>query len=378
MKIVQMIDTLHVGGAQKMQVFLARSLRPLGITLTLINLSRHADASLVAQLEAEDVRIVSFPFPRLFSPVIFLRLIFFLRAEKFDLIHAYLTYSNIIASIAGRISGIPVIASLRSSGYRQHKNALRERFENFCLQHLADRVLANGNSVGEFARSRSGKTPVDVIVNAVNMVPPLSEEERNILRGELVGNARRPLILSVGRLTKPKGFFDLLDAFKLIHSIHSNAALVIAGSGLLLNDLTSRVNELGLDQDVFLLGLRNDIPRLLAAADIYVNSSHREGTPVSVLEAMSAGLAVVATSVGENPFLLDQSTGRLVPPGRPDELADAVIKLLESPQTRIELGQSARAQAQKKYGQAGWRRNVLELYAKFIPEAKEILARLEV
>jgi len=377
MKIVQMIDTLQVGGAQKMQVFLARSLRSLGITLTLINLSRHADASLVAQLEAEDVRIVSFPFRHLFSPVVFFRLVIFLRKEKFDLIHAYLTYSNIIGSIAGCISGIPVIASLRSADYRQRKNAIRERLEDFCLQHFADRVLANGDAVGEFARQRSGKTPVDVIVNAVNMVLPLAEEERNFLRGELVGNPRRPLVMSVGRLTKPKGFFDLLDAFKIIHSAQPYAALVIAGGGPLFEELTSRVNELGLGQDVFLLGQRNDVPRLLAAADIYVNSSHREGTPVSVLEAMSAGLAVVATSVGENPFLLDQSTGRLVPPNRPDQLADAVLTLLESPQTRMDLGQSARALAQKKYGQSEWRRNLLALYAKFLPKAEEVLARLD-
>ena len=115
MRIVQILDTLLIGGAQKMQVFLAQSLQPLGIELTVVNLSHYGEPSLVSQLEAAGVRIVDFPFPRLFSPISFFRLVKFLRQEKFDLVHAYLTYSNIVGSLAGRLTGIPVIASLRNA-----------------------------------------------------------------------------------------------------------------------------------------------------------------------------------------------------------------------------------------------------------------------
>ena len=376
MRIVQILDTLLVGGAQKMQIFLAQSLQPLGIELTVVNLSHSAEPKLVNQLLAAGVRVVDFPFPRLFSPVSFFRLVKFLRQEKFDLIHAYLTYSNIVGSFASLLSGIPVIASLRNAEYSRHKNSYRTKVEDFALQHLADRVLANGTAVGEIAFSRSGKTPVDVIVNAVDLIPPLLEEEKYALRQELVGNVERLLVLSVGRLTRAKGFFDLLDAFKIVHSVHPNAALVIAGGGTQKEkeDLVAHLTELGLKNDVFLLGSRHDISRLLAAADIYVNSSHWEGTPVSVLEAMAAGLPVVATTVGESPFLLSQEVGLLVPPSEPEKLAAAIITLIASPQKRVELGLAARTRIEENYGRAKWCRNVLTLYAKLLPEANKYLA----
>ena len=377
MRIVQILDTLLIGGAQKMQVFLAQSFQPLGIELTVVNLSHYAEPSLVSQLEAAGVRIVDFPFPRLFSPISFFRLVKFLRQEKFDLVHAYLTYSNIIGSVAGRLSGIPVIASLRNAEFDQSRFAFRTRIEGFALRNLAHRVLANGNAVGMVAHSRSGNTPVDIIVNAVDTIPMLLEDERNALRQELVGDVQRPLILSVGRLTEAKGFFDLLNAFKIIHLVHSSAALVIAGGGGLRDDLTRRMHELEIQNDVFLLGSRDDVHRLLAAADIYVNSSLWEGTPVSVLEAMSIGLPVVGTTVGEIPFLLDQDAGLLVPPNQPEKLAAAIISLLDSPEKRSELGQTARTRIKENYGRKAWSRSVLSLYAKFLPKANEYLAKLD-
>lgn len=377
MRIVQILDTLEVGGAQKMQVFLAQSFQPLGIELTVVNLSHYAEPALVEQLRLLGVRVVSFSFPRLFSPISFFRLVIFLRKEKFDLVHAYLTYSNIIGSFAGRLSGIPVIASLRSAKFLHHKYAFKKQLEDFSLQYMAHRVMANGVAVGEFARNRSGKTPVDVIVNAVDIIPPLLDDEKNVLRHELVGDVQRPLILSVGRLTEAKGFFDLLDAFKIIHSVRPNAALVIAGRGGLKDELISHLRKLELQNDVFLLGPRHDVPRLLAAADIYVNSSLWEGTPVSVLEAMAAGLPVVATTVGENPFLLSQDTGLLVPPSQPEKLAAAIVSLLDSPQKRTELSLAARRRIKEDHGRTAWSRNILALYAKILPKANEYLVKFD-
>lgn len=381
MKLAQMLDTLNWGGAQKMQLFLVQSLRPLGVDVTVVSLNRSPDSPLPAQLEAAGARVVVFPFPKLFNPISFFKLIGFFRRERFDLVHGYLTYSNILGSLAGRLSGTRFSGSFRNAGYDSGRiSARRAKIESFCLRHFADGILANGYAVAEFGHRQVGAdVPIDVLPNAVDarVIPQLSREEKHSLRRELVGDADRPLILSIGRLTPQKGFDHLLQAFALTHKKHPNAALVIAGAGRQREALEAQIRALGLEGRAFLLGQRDDAPRLLAVADVYVNSSLLEGTPVSVLEAMAAGLPIAATSVGDTPHLLESDAGILVPPAQPEKMAETLNGLLSNSALREALGKSAKARAQEKYSPQAWTRNLLTYYAKFTPSAQEHLKKLD-
>jgi glycosyltransferase involved in cell wall biosynthesis len=378
MRVVQMLDTLYWGGAQKMQLFLVESLVPLGVEVTVISLSANANSPVPALLEAAGARVVTFPFPKLFSPGAFFKLVAFLRAEKFDLLHAYLTYSNIIGPLAGLLSGTPAIASLRNADFEKRGYTPWRMFlETFSMRHWANRIMANGQVVAQFARQRlKDQRPVEIIPNAVDLVSPLPAPERESLRRELIGDPERLVVLSVGRLTAAKGFEDLLAAFALVHAEHPQAVLVIAGGGDLLPGFQAQIASLGLQEQVFMLGRRNDVPRLLAAADVYVNSSHWEGTPVSVLEAMAAGLPVTATTVGENPYLLAEGVGLLVPPHQPAALASALNSLLASSARRAELGQAALNRVSQVYSRETWRRSLLELYTELTPQAAPYLAQI--
>jgi glycosyltransferase involved in cell wall biosynthesis len=314
----------------------------------------------------------------LFSPGAFFKLVAFLRAEKFDLLHAYLTYSNIIGPLAGLLSGTPAIASLRNADFEKRGYTPWRMFlETFSMRHWANRIMANGQVVAQFARQRlKDQRPVEIIPNAVDLVSPLPAPERESLRRELIGDPERLVVLSVGRLTAAKGFEDLLAAFALVHAEHPQAVLVIAGGGDLLPGFQAQIASLGLQEQVFMLGRRNDVPRLLAAADVYVNSSHWEGTPVSVLEAMAAGLPVTATTVGENPYLLAEGVGLLVPPHQPAALASALNSLLASSARRAELGQAALNRVSQVYSRETWRRSLLELYTELTPQAAPYLAQI--
>lgn len=378
MHVAQMLDTLYWGGAQKMQLFLVETLRPLGIDLTVISLCDTSDSPLAEELQAAGARVVTFPFPRLFSPGPFLKLVNFLHVEKFDLLHAYLAYSNFVGPLAGILTGTPSIASLRNADFeRRSYTPQREFLETFSMRYLATRVMANGMVVAEFARQRvKNSRPIDIVPNATDPVPALPEAERAQLRQEITGDASRPLVLSVGRLTAAKGFPDLFEAFSIIQAQFPEVALVIAGGGDLIDGFKLQINRLGLQKQVFLIGRRNDVPRLLAAADLYVNSSHWEGTPVSVLEAMAAGLPIVATTVGESPYLLDEGAGMLVPPHQPQELASAMIALLASPEKCAQLGQVARERMCRYYSRETWRKSLLDLYAQITPKAKPYLAQV--
>lgn len=376
-----MLDTLNWGGAQKMQLFLVKSLRPLGIDVTVISLNHSPASPLPADLQAAGARLVTFPFPRLFNPVSFIKLIRFLRREKFDLLHGYLTYSNILGSLAARLSGTPFLGSFRNAGYDSARiSGRRAKIESFCLRHFADGILANGYAVADFGHRQVGAdVSIDVLPNAVdmNIIPPLSRDEKQSLRRELLGDADRILILSVGRLTPQKGFEHLLQAFARVREKHPSAALVIAGDGRQRDSLTAQIRSLGLHGHAFLLGQRDDVPRLLAVADVYVNSSLLEGTPVSVLEAMAAGLPIVAASVGDTPYLLESDSGILVPPAEPEKLAEALIGLLSNSAHQDTLGNSARARADKEYSPQAWTRNLLAFYSKFTPSAKKHLQKLD-
>lgn len=378
MRIVQMISTLTWGGAQKMLLQLVRSLHPMGVEITVVNLRHPADPTLVAELESAGAKVETFHFPRLFSPLSFLKLVQFIKMGNFDFIQAYLPYGNIVSAFAGFLTGTPVIGSLRTAGYNKKRYSLqRDLIDTFSLKYLSKKILANGERVADFARKRLGSTEIDVIANAVDIYPDLSEEHRNMLRSQLVGDSRKIIILSVGRLDAPKGFPDLIQAFSAIHADHPNTALVIVGGGRMAEVLQKQITELNLIGDAFLLGLRTDISDLMGAADIYVNSSHWEGMAVSILEAMAAGLPVVATAVGDSPRVVSSETGILVPPREPVQLAASLTLLIDSPAKRKKLGFAGREHIRSNYSLDAWLHKMLLLYSKISPAADKYLKKSE-
>jgi len=375
MRIAQMLDTLSMGGAQKMQVFLVQNLVPLGIEVTVINLRNDPNLTLVAELENAGARVVTIPFQKFLSPVSFFRLVRFIRQGHFDLLQTYLTYSNMLGPIAGWFSHTPVIASVRNAGNRKDKRTQRRMwFENFTLKYVAQRVTANGFSVAEFVRKRLGDVEIDLILNAVAPLPPIDPDERTSIRRSIVGNKDdKTIIFSAGRLSDLKGFPYLISAFSEIHKEHPDTVLAIAGKGNDKEKLEAQIQELDLQDHIRLLGFRDDIQRLLRCVDIYVNSSLWEGTPVSVLEAMSAELPIVATNVGDNAYLLDNDAGILVPPGQPAQLAAAICSLLTDPEKAAQLKQSAGERVATNYNPAAWRQQLLHIYAQVTPEANTYL-----
>jgi len=272
------------------------------------------------------------------------------------------------------MTGTPVIASLRTAGYdpRYHR-PLRQFIETVVVKYGAQRIMANGQVVAELGSKRFAPRRIDVIPNAIALPEPLPIEERTALRTKLTGDAARPIVISVGRLDLPKGFPDLLEAFDVVRKTHPCAALLLVGDGPLRGQLDRQTVELGLEGHVFLLGQRDDVGTLLEASDIYVTSSHWEGLPVSVLEAMAAGLPVIATTVGELPYLVVRQAGSLVPPRQPERLAAEINNLLLNPERMESMGAAGREHIRKNFSPEVWVRQLLTLYAGVCPPARELL-----
>ncbi|MDQ6664139.1 MAG: glycosyltransferase [Acidobacteriota bacterium] len=158
------------------------------------------------------------------------------------------------------------------------------------------------------------------------------------------------LCLCVGRLAAQKDHATLLRAFASGAAGNPRARLLLAGEGPLRSEIEKQIATLGLEGRVSLLGRRSDIPEILSAVDLFVLASRWEGNPLSVMEAMSAGLPVIATSVGGVPELVrDGISGLLVPPGEPKLLAAAIGRLLDDADARASMGRIAARLAEENF-----------------------------
>ncbi len=146
------------------------------------------------------------------------------------------------------------------------------------------------------------------------------------------------LVGTIGRLSDEKGFDLLIDAFARLVDRGLDARLVIAGEGPEQSSLQNQIDRLGMSQRIQLIGFCEDTRGFLEALDLFVLSSHREGLPNVVLEAMAVGVPVIATRVGGVPRLVTKDkNGRLIDSGSVDQIAEAIEQLAASPDNRERL-----------------------------------------
>jgi glycosyltransferase involved in cell wall biosynthesis len=216
-------------------------------------------------------------------------------------------------------------------------------------------------AVSDFTRERAAIPPerLRVISNGVDLSRFEAYANADVrkgairdLRSEFGLSGETPVVVAVGRLEEQKGYPDLIEAWAQLRShpepAVAGAVLIIGGEGKQRPALETQVRQLGLSERVRLPGHREDIPKFLAGADLLAFSSHYEGFGLALVEAMAAGLPVVATSVDSVPEVLgDCPAGRLVPPRDPGALARAVTEMLaNAPAERETRAASARTRAQ--------------------------------
>ncbi len=182
----------------------------------------------------------------------------------------------------------------------------------------------------------AGGVPADRIDIVHSGVPPISADKRrprSEVRSAFKVGEDEIAIVNVGALTDHKGQRYLIDAFASVVNRLPNAGLWILGDGELRETLESQVAELGLADRIRMPGFVPDARALLTGFDLYVSSSHMEGLGTSIIDAMLAGLPVVAAAAGGVPdIVVPGSTGRLVPPRSPEALAAEIFAQLESPE----------------------------------------------
>jgi glycosyltransferase involved in cell wall biosynthesis len=267
---------------------------------------------------------------------------------RYDVVHAHLPY----AASLGRLVVMSLPADRRPRFvYTEHsiwgKAAGPVRWLNRVAATHDDALVAVSDSVRE-ALPEVLRSRAQVVVHGVDLSQSkaLAErrtEVRDEVRRELDIPESDALVLTVANLRPEKGYDILLRAVRIMLDRDLPATFVSVGRGPLKEQLSSMHRAMRLGDKFKFLGPRDDVQRLMAACDVFVLPSRQEGLPVTLMEATSAGAAIVATAVGEVPRILTSGIdGLVVAPDDADSLADAVEKLVRDPVIRAEFGANAK------------------------------------
>ena len=272
-----------------------------------------------------------------------------------DILHAHSSKAGALGRPAAALAGVPIrIFTVHGWSFAAYRGLAGRAFlwTERLLRRLTTSVVCVAGSVWDLGVAERACLPERTVVihNAVDVSS----------FGDRADPDSVPRILSVGRFAFPKDFATLVDALAATTPDY-RAAFV--GEGPLLSEAARRLEGLGLTERVELLGLRADVPDVLATADIFVLASRSEGLPISILEAMAAGLPVVASDVGGvGEAVVHGETGLLVSPGEPEALASALELLLRDSALRRRMGAAGRRRAQARFDAPVFGRAHVELY----------------
>lgn len=335
--VTYLIDNLLRAGTQTALGYLVEGLAPRGYRQEVFCLNDRFDPGVVAALQAAGAEVAVLGKGELLTGFGAGRIYASLRRS--DVLQTFLPASDVIGRTLGRLARVPlIVTSIRARNVDKKAWQLWLDRRTMRWAHL---VVFNAGSVAAYSIANEGVRPEQVVVipNGVR-VSEVPGRSREALRGIVPPDA--PVIGTVGRLRPQKGHADLIDAFAQILS-RTGAHLLLIGDGELRGALERQVREAGLERRVHFLGPRADLPDFYAAMDVYAQTSLFEGMPNAVMEAMAAGLPVVATDVdGTRELIRDGETGWLVPPGDPAALAVRLLALLENPDLAARAGGAAK------------------------------------
>jgi glycosyltransferase involved in cell wall biosynthesis len=384
MKVLYLIETLGLGGAEKSLLQLLPNMR--GIEPLVCHLYQGQD--LKPDFEAAGIRVISVNLPPKYHfPTAIRKLRQIVDQEKPDLVHTMLFRAEIVGRIVAKQKKIPVVCSIVSECYADvrwkslstiGKSKLKgiqllDRFTAGSASHF----IANSAAVKE-SESRSLRIPkerVSVIHRSrspeqYNVI--LSDDQKHRYRSDLEISPDAIVILNVARLVDSKGHPELVDAFKTVALSNQQATLLLVGDGPDRKNLETKIKAAKLCDRVRLLGQRTDIPELLALTDIFAFPSHYEGHPGALVEAMlSQTSCVVSDTPVHRETIENELTGLVVSLKCPGELADAILRLVEDSKLRARLAICAKQDAIRRFNIRNTPLQYSDLYQKVIGASKK-------
>ncbi|MDR3537527.1 MAG: glycosyltransferase family 4 protein [Acetobacteraceae bacterium] len=329
-----------------------------------------AEGKLLAVARAEGFRVVGLPLERRVSPLAhwraFRALVRLFRTERPDLVHAHMPISGFLARMAAWWVGVPHIAYTCHGFWFNFPGSRPRALVGFAMEWVAARVTGPFLTVSEAEAQDARRLHIHGRAVAVgNGRDPArfrpDPATRARVRAALGATDGTVVVLAVSRLVWHKGYPELAAAMQSV----PDAALWVVGERLPSDrgpDMGALLRDAGLGERLRLLGYREDVADLMAAADIFALPSRFEGLPMSVIEAMLAGLPVVAAAVrGPAEQVVPEATGLLVPAGDAAALVAALGRLVHDPSLRARMGAAGRERALDRYDEAKVLNRTLDL-----------------
>ena len=292
-----------------------------------------------------------------------------IKDEQVDLIQSHLLGSNVYCSMAGILTGVPVVATFHGSvdiGETERFKSLKSAIINTG----ANRIIAVTDSLRDdiITRTPLNRNKIEVIYNGID-TSLYQRSHSNRLRHEYGWSDEEVIIGCLGNIRPAKGYDILLHAAALLRHGNRSYRFVVAGQAKdrLYDELLQLRKQLGLEDRVYFLGFIEDAAEFLSNLDLFLSSSISEGLPLAAIQAMVAKLPIIATRCGGYEGLItDRENGWLVEVGKPGAIADAIDSVMAEPEVQRKLADNAHNYATRTFDIKVMQDAYTELYASLI------------
>lgn len=356
MKVIQIIPSFALAGAERMCQALSNELYDAGHDIMVISLFSKK-TSITEQLEEKGIKLLFLDQKggSDFSVVRKLRKIF--KREKPDIIHTHLSAFQ-YAAVASLGYKTNIVYTVHNIAWMDTSNKQR-KIKNFFIKRNKALLVALSDRIAETVKEYYN-IPIDKIPvarNGIDLTACMPKKDYSY------GDKIR--IINIGRLNSQKNHLCLLDAFAIFIKKFPNAELTLVGDGEERETIEKYALELGISDKVVLTGVQNKVHGYLHDADMFVLSSKFEGFPMVIVEAMGTGLPIVSTNVGGISDALVNEKNALLTGVDSGELADAMIRFAESEELRERLGKAALCDSDK-FSSRRMMEDYVDIYSKFV------------
>lgn len=371
-RVVALVDRLAAGGAERVACELAAGLDPTRFERAICagrwpaTVAAPQGAERAEQLRADGVEVIEVHRTGKADLWRWGPLVEHLRRRRVDVLHGHMLGSSLWAGVLGRLAGVPVSIA-HEHGWPGGRAPFRATLDRLVVGRLcAAYVAVSDADAGRLVADHG--VPSERVVVIPNGIDPPKGDPSGVREALGLGPGNE-MVVAVGRLHPHKDLATLVRAVGLLAARRPALRLLVAGDGEERTGLAALAASEA-PGVVRLLGDRDDVPALLAAADAWASSSATEGTPLALLEAMAAGLPIVATDVGGVPDVVrDGREAVLVAPGDPGALAGALDRVLTDRGSAAGLGRAARERHAARYGRAAMVGRVEALYEELVANA---------